>query len=59
MAISRQWVVDTLRHLGYQREADEALRVLPETIDRQQLEEFGNRHGISSAELTSRMGGSP
>jgi len=59
MAFSRQWVADTLRHLGYQREADEALRVLPEEVDREQLEEFGNQHGISSAELTSRMGGSP
>ncbi|MGH3194175.1 MAG: hypothetical protein ACRDPY_49395 [Streptosporangiaceae bacterium] len=52
-------MVDTLRHLGYQQEADEALRVLPESIDRKQLEEFGDQHGISSAELTSRMGGSP
>ena len=59
MAVSRQWVVDTLRHLGYQSEADEALRVLPEAVEREQLEEFGDKHGISSAELTSRMGGSP
>jgi len=59
MAFSRQWVVDTLRHLGYQHEADEALRVLPEAVDHEQLEEFGNQHGISTAELTSRMGGSP
>ena len=53
MAVSRQWVVDTLRHLGYQSEADEALRVLPEAVEREQLEEFGNQHGISSAELNS------
>jgi hypothetical protein len=59
MAFSRQWVVDTLRHLGYQREADEALRVLPEVIEREQLEQWGDKHGISTAELTSRMGGSP
>jgi hypothetical protein len=59
MAVSRQWVVDTLRHLGYQSEADEALRVLPEAVEREQLEEFGDQHGISSAELMSRMGGSP
>lgn len=59
MGVSRQWVVDTLRHLGYQREADEALRELPETIEHEQLTEFGDKHGISSAELTSRMGGSP
>jgi hypothetical protein len=59
MAFSRQWVVDTLRHLGYTQEADEASRVLPDPVDRQQLEEFSNQHGISRGELTDRMGGSP
>ncbi len=59
MGYSRQWVADTLRRLGYQQEADEALRVLPEEIDLKQLEEFGDRHGISRDELVSRMGGSP
>jgi len=59
MGYSRQWVVDTLRRIGYPQEADEALRVLPEEVDRRQLEEFGNRHGISRDELVSRMGGSP
>jgi hypothetical protein len=39
--------------------ADEALRVLPDEFDREQLDEFGNRHGISVDELVSRMGGSP
>ena len=59
MALDRQWVVDTLRRLGYQDEAEEAARVLPDPVDREQLLEFGDRHGISAAELTSRMGGSP
>ena len=59
MGYSRQWVVDTLRRIGYQQEADEALRVLPEEVDRRQLEEFGDRWGISRDELVSRMGGSP
>ena len=59
MAYSRQWLVDTLRRIGYPQEADEALRDLPEQIDLQQLEEFGDRHGISRDELVSRMGGSP
>ena len=27
--VSRQWVVDTLRRLGFQQEAGEALRVYP------------------------------
>ena len=59
MAYSRQWVVDTLRRLGYRQEADEALRVLPEEVDLEQLEDFGDRYGISRDELVNRMGGSP
>jgi hypothetical protein len=59
MAYSRQWVVDTLRRNGYLQEADEALRVLPDEVDVKQLQEFGDRHGISRDELISRMGGSP
>ena len=59
MGYSRQWVVDTLRRLGYRKEADEALRVLPDDMDLKRLQEFGDRHGISRDELTSRMGGSP
>jgi hypothetical protein len=59
MAQDRQWVVNTLRRLGYADEAEEAARVLPDPVDVKQVTEFGNRHGISMAELTSRMGGSP
>jgi hypothetical protein len=59
MAYSRQWLVDTLRRFGFEREADEALRVLPEEIDLRQLEEFGDQHGISRGMLIDRMGGSP
>jgi hypothetical protein len=59
MGYSRQWLVDTLRRLGYERAADEALHVLPDQIDLKQLKEFGDRHGISRSELTDRMGGSP
>jgi hypothetical protein len=59
MAYSRQWVVDTLRHLGFTQAADDALRELPEEIDAQQLLDFGDRHGIGSDTLTDRMGGSP
>ena len=59
MAESRQWVVDMLRHMGYAHEADEAAQELPDPVDIEQLTEFGDRHGISRDELTSRMGGSP
>lgn len=59
MGYSRKWVVDMLRRLGYQQAADEALRVLPDDIDLEQLEKFGDQHGISHDELISRIGGSP
>jgi hypothetical protein len=59
MAYSRQWVADNLRRLGYEQEADEALRDLPEEIDQQELERWGDQHGITRDELISRMGGSP
>jgi hypothetical protein len=59
MAYTREWLADTLHRLGYVQEADEAMRVLPEEFDLQQLEEFGERHGISRGDLVDRMGGSP
>jgi hypothetical protein len=59
MAYSRQWVADSLRRMGYPQAADDALRVLPEELDREQVEEFCDRYGISRDELVSRMGGSP
>jgi hypothetical protein len=59
MSEDKQWVVDTLRRLGYTHEAEEAERVLPDPVGMEQLREFGDQHGISAAELTSRMGGSP
>jgi hypothetical protein len=59
MAYSRQWVVDTLRHLGFTQAAEDALRDLPEEIDDEQLRAFGDQHGIGSDTLTERMGGSP
>ena len=59
MGYSRKWLVDTLRRLGYQQAADDALRVLPDQIDLEQLREFGDRHGISRDTLIDRMGGSP
>jgi hypothetical protein len=59
MAYSREWLVDTLRRLGYFQEADEASRDLPEELDQEQLLEFSNRHGISRGDLVNRAGGSP
>jgi hypothetical protein len=59
MAQDKQWVVDTLRRLGYVHEAEEAARVLPDPVETEQLSEFGDQYGISMDEITSRMGGSP
>ena len=59
MAYSRQWVVDSLRRLGYQEAADEASRDLPEEVDLEELEKFGDQHGISRGQLMDQMGGSP
>jgi hypothetical protein len=59
MAYSRQWLVDTLRRLGYREAADEALRELPEEFDLEVLTAFGDRHGLSRGEMMNRMSGSP
>lgn len=59
MAYSRQWLVDSLRRLGFPQEADEALRLLPTEIDSEQLLKFADQHGIDRGMLTDRMGGSP
>jgi hypothetical protein len=59
MTYSRKWLADTLHHLGYVKEAEEALRDLPEELDLRVLKEFTDRHGISRDEIVSRMGGSP
>jgi hypothetical protein len=59
MAHSRQWVVDTLREIGYPQAADMAKRELPDPADDQQIAKFGERHGITVDTLISGMGGSP
>jgi len=59
MAYERQWLIDTLHRLGYQKVADEAMRVLPEEVELDELKEFTDRHGISRDEIINRMGGSP
>jgi hypothetical protein len=59
MAYSRQWVVDTLREIGYPQAADEARRELPDPVETDQIAKFGERHGITLDTLISGMGGSP
>jgi hypothetical protein len=59
MAMSRDEIVELLRHLGYTDAADEAARVLPDPVTMEQIEEFGAEHGLSRGDLADRMGGSP
>jgi len=59
MSQDRRWVIDLLHRLGYTRAAEEAARELPDPVTMEELEKFGNRHGISRDELMSEMGGSP
>jgi len=59
MSHDRQWLVDTLRRLGYTQAADDAARELPERISLEEMEKFADRYGISRDEVMSRMGGSP
>jgi len=54
-----KWLVDLLCRLGYTQEADDALQVLPEKFDLQQLQRFADRHGINRDDVISQMGGSP
>jgi len=59
MAQDRQWLVNSLRHLGLTQAAEDAERELPDQISRADIERFADKHGISKDEITSRMGGSP
>jgi hypothetical protein len=59
MASDRQWLVDTLRRLGYTEAADEAARELPDPVSLEEITKFADRYGISRDEVMSRMGGSP
>jgi hypothetical protein len=55
---SRQNVVDILRKTGFNEAADEAERVLPDSVDFDQVAEWAQQHGITHDMLISAMGGS-
>jgi hypothetical protein len=46
-----------LRRAGFPEVADEAVRVLPDPADQDQVAAFLGPHGITMDELVSRMGG--
>jgi hypothetical protein len=55
----KQWLVNTLRNLGYTEAADQAARELPDSVSMEELKKFADRYGISRDEVMSQMGGSP
>lgn len=57
--LAKQDVIDVLRKVGLPELVDEALRVLPDPVDTEQLAKWGQPHGINLSELIDRMGGSP
>jgi len=59
MSQDRQWLVDTLRNLGYTEAADTAARELPDPVSMEELRKFADRYNISRDEVMSQMGGSP
>jgi hypothetical protein len=59
MEYSRQHFASTLRRTGFPEVADEALRVLPDPVDLDQIAAFLTPYGITMDDLISRMGGSP
>ena len=59
MSHDRQWLVNSLRRLGYPEAAEDAARELPERVSVEEIEKFADRYGISRDEVISRMGGSP
>jgi hypothetical protein len=59
MPQDRQWLVNTLRRLGYTEAADEAARELPDPVSLEEVTKFADRYNISRDEVISQMGGSP
>ncbi len=59
MPQDRQWLVNTLRRLGYTQAAQDAARELPNPVSVEEIQKFADRHRISRDEIISQMGGSP
>ena len=59
MELSRQHVVQVLRHAGMRELADLAETTLPDPVDNKTLDQFCAAHGISRSFLMDRLGASP
>ena len=58
MQYSRQHLASTLRKTGFPEVAEEAQRVLPDPVDKDQVAAFLSPYGITLGDLVDRMGGS-
>ena len=59
MAYSRQEIARSLRRVGLEDAAADALATLPDQPDAKDLEPFCVAHGLSADFVTDLMGGSP
>ena len=59
MKHSRQEIVDLLRKAGLSDEADKAMAELPDRVSEEEVENWGQQHGVTRDVLISQMGGSP
>ena len=57
MYYSREHFAVTLRRTGFPEVAEQALRVLPDPVEENQIAAFLAPYGITLDELVSRMGG--
>jgi hypothetical protein len=57
--ISKQFVVDRLRQMGFEPAAEAAERELPHPVTYEQAAKFGERQGVFLDDVISGMGGSP
>jgi hypothetical protein len=59
MEVTREHVVGVLRRAGLWEAAEEAESSLPETIDLDDVADWGLQRGITRDTLVSLLGGSP
>jgi hypothetical protein len=59
MEQSKQQVSELLHKAGLFDAAEAGIRELPDTVDLEQVQEWGLRRGVSRDVLVSRLGGSP
>lgn len=57
MQYSREHFASTLRRTGFPEAAEEALRVLPDPVEGDQIAAFLAQYDITLDEMVSRMGG--